>query len=233
MDLKDLKTAWDTYSSQDVDKHRLGKETIDVMLKNRTKSLVDRIDRNIWIGMFVLGTYITYILLDYLFLSAYLSKKFIPELVEYPKWLEPLDVFSNTLIITTYLFFVIRYLKIRRSFSVDFQLKDLLVGIQETLKTYWRMFYLAVVILMLNIIVSFTAGVYQGLKIKADSLNGEIGNLATSKILMVIGISLLIIIPIVALTFSLLHWGFNKLYGRYLIKLNETLQELDETGNAE
>jgi len=221
MELKDLKSAWDTYSSQEVDKHRLGKDHIHEMLQNRTKSLVDRIDRNIRIGMGVLGAYMAYLLLDYLFLSTYLSKIITDEKVEYPKWLDPLDVFSTALIFTTYLFFVIRYLKIKRSFSIDLQLKDLLIGIQETLKTYRRMFYLAVVILMINIIVSFAAGVFQGIRL--------IENLTTSKILTVTGVSLLIIIPMVAFSFFVLRWGFNKLYGRYLVKLDETLLELDES----
>lgn len=221
MDLKDLKSAWDTYSSQEMNKHRLEKDHIHEMLQNRTKSLVDRIDRNMRIGMVVLGAYMAYLLLDYLFLSTYLSKIITDEKVEYPKWLEPLDVFSTALIITTYLFFVIRYLKIKRSFSIDLQLKDLLIGIQETLKTYRRMFYLAVVILLINIIVSFAAGVFQGIRL--------IENLTTSKILLTIGAGLAILIPLVALTFLFLQWGFNKLYGRYLVKLDETLQELDES----
>jgi hypothetical protein len=229
MELKDLKSAWDTYSSQEMDKHRLGKESIHELLKKRTQSLVDRIDRNMRIGMGVLGIYVTYLILDYLFLSAYFSKIIIHEVVEYPKWLEPLDVFSTALIITTYLFFVIRYLKIKRSFSIHLQLKDLLIGIQETLKTYRRMFYLAVVILLINIIVSFIAGIYQGLKFKADAISDGIINLTTSQTLKIVGISLLIIIPMVAFSFFVLRWGFNKLYGQYLNKLNGTLEELDES----
>jgi hypothetical protein len=224
MDIKDLKSAWETYSSQEMDKHRLGKESINELLKNRTQSLVDRIDRNIRIGMGVLLLFIVYVIIDSVFLSE-LPKTIAHKAIEYPKWLVFIDVFSTTLIITTYLFFVIRYLKIKRSFTIQLQLKDLMLGIQETLKTYRRMFYLVLIILIINIIASFTAGVYQGLRL--------IENLTTAKIISAIGISLLIIIPMVALSFFLLRWGFNKLYGRYLIKLNETLQELDESEHAE
>ena len=91
------------------------------------------------------------------------------------------------------------------------------------------MFYLAVVILILNIIVSFMAGVYQGLKIQADTVSGGIINLTTNQILKITGLSLLMIILVIAFSFFVLRWGFNKLYGRYLVKLNETLQELDES----
>jgi len=225
MELKDLKSAWDTYSSQEVDKHRLGKEYINVLLHNRTKTLVERFNRNIKIGMFLLGTYIVYIFIDYLFLSSYLLEVLIHMNVEYPKWLEPLGVFTTALIVLTYLFFVIRYLKIKRNFSPDTQLKDFLIGIHDTLENYRRMFYFTVIILLIEITINFTTGVYKGLQQQV--------NLETSKVLVTIGISLFVIISMVALLFFLLRWGFNKLYGRYLIKLKETLLELDESGPAE
>jgi len=232
MELKDLKSAWDTYSSQEMDKHRLGKESIHELLKNRTQSLVDRIDRNMRIGMGILLIFIVYVIIDSIFLSD-LPQAVFHKAIEYPKWLIPIDIFSTTLIITTYLFFIIRYLKIKRSFSIHLQLKDLLLGIQETLKTYRRMFYLAVVILTLNIIVSFMAGVYQGLKIQADMVSGGIINLTTNQILKITGLSLLMIILVIAFSFFVLRWGFNKLYGRYQVKLEETLLELDESMNVE
>lgn len=229
MDLKDLKSAWDTYSSQEADKHHLGKESINVMLRTRTKTLVEKIDRNIRIGMGVLLVFISYVLIDSIFLSDYFSKIIIHEVVEYPKWLVPLDFLSVTLIVITYLFFAIRYLKIRRSFSIDLQLKDLLTGILETVQTYRRMFYLAVIILMLNMVVGFSAGLYLGVKFSTGNTPGGMENLATSKIFLIIGMGLAVLIPMIAGTFFLLRWGFNKLYGRYLIGLNETLTELDET----
>ncbi len=229
MDLKDLKSAWNTYSSQEMDKHRLGKETIHEMLKKQTKSLVDRIDRNIRIGLGVLLAFIAYVLID----DLLLSKMLIKAPLEYPRWMVPIDAFSNTLIVMTFVFFVLRYLRIKRSFSPDTQLKDFLNGILVTLKTYKRMFYLAVIILIINIVISFSAGLYQGVKLKADAMNGGIENLPFAKVLLIIGIGLLVLIPMVALTFLILRWGFNKLYGRYMNKLNETLQELDESANIE
>jgi len=232
MELKDLKSAWDTYSSQEVDKHRLGKESIHELLRNRTQSLVGRIDRNMRIGLGVLLLFIIYLIIDSIFMSDLYSAIGYRD-VEYPKWLIPIDIFSTTLIITTYLFFVVRYIKIKRSFSIQLQLKDLLLGIRETLITYRRMFYLAVVIFMINIIVSFIAGVYQGLKFKADAVSDGIINMTAIQTLKIIGVSLLIIVPMIAFSFYILRWGFNKLYGRYLVKLEETLQELDESANED
>lgn len=232
MDIKDLKSAWNTYSSQEMDKHRLGKESIHELLQNRTQSLVGRIDRNMRIGLGVLLLFIIYLVIDSIFMSDLYSAIGYRD-VEYPKWLIPIDIFSTTLIIATYLFFVVRYIKIKRSFSIQLHLKDLLLGIRETLITYRRMFYLAVVIFMINIIVSFIAGVYQGLKFKADAVSDGIINMTTIQTLKIIGVSLMIIVPMIAFSFYILRWGFNKLYGRYLVKLEETLQELDESVNED
>lgn len=233
MDLKDLKSAWETYSSQEVNKHRLEKETISELLKTRTKSLVERIDQNIRIGLTILLLFIGYVVADSMFLSAWFSKIIIHDVVEYPKWLVPIDLFSTTLIVATYLFFVIRYIGIKKSFSIDLQMKDLLKGVLETVRTYKRMFYLAVIILLLNMIVGFVAGFYEGIKYTARGVDGGLAHLETSKILMLAGIGLVILLVLLGVTFFVLRWGFNKLYGKYLQSLNETLKELDESETAE
>lgn len=229
MEFKDLKSAWNAYSSQEVDKHRLGKESIHELLRHRTRSLVDKIDRNLRIGMGILLVYIAYLIVD----DLYLSKLLIKEPLQYPRWMVPLDMFSNVLIVTTYLFFVIRYLKIKKHFSVDLHLKDFLSGILDTLQTYRRMFYLAVIILLINISLSFTAGMYQGIKITLGAAPGGMANLTASKIAGIIGIGLAVLIPIIAALFFLLRWGFNRLYGRYVVKITDTLVELDESAVRE
>jgi len=233
MDLKDLKSAWETYSSQEVNKHRLEKETISELLKTRTKSLVERIDQNIRIGLTILLLFVGYVVADSMFLSAWFSKVIINDVVEYPKWLVPIDFFSTALIVATYLFFVIRYIRIKKNFSIDLQIKDLLKGVVETVRIYKRMFYLAVVILLLNMIVSFSAGFYEGIKYPAKGVDGGIAHLEMSKILMLSGLGLLILAVMLGATFFVLRWGFNKLYGKYLQSLNDTLNELDESESAE
>lgn len=229
MELKDLKSAWNTYSSQEANKHHLGQESIHELLRHRTRTLVDKIDRNLRIGMGILLIYIAYLIID----DIYLSKMLIKEPLQYPRWLVPVDMFSNVLIVTTYLFFVLRYLKIKQHFSVDLHLKDFLTGILDTLRTYRRMFYLAVIILLIDISLSFTAGMYQGIKISLGASPGGLENLTASKIAGIVGIGLAVLIPIIAGLFFLLRWGFIRLYGRYMVKINDTLKELDESGVRE
>jgi hypothetical protein len=233
MELKDLKSAWETYSSQELNKHRLEKETIREMLKTRTKSLVEQIDQNIRIGLTILLLFIGYVIADSMFLSAYFSKVIINDIVEYPKWLAPIDFFSTALIVATYLFFILRYIQIKRSFSIDLQIKDLLKGIVDTVQTYKRLYYLAVIMLLLNMVVNLSAGIYEGLKNTATSQNVSILNLDASQIWKSIALGIAMLVPFITFLYLVLRWGFNKLYGKYLQSLNATLNELDEAETAE
>lgn len=228
MDLTELKDAWNKYSSQEADRYRVEMEGMHGLLQKKTQTLVDRIDRNIRIGMIVLGLYIAYNILDYLFLTDYFSKMVTEATVEYPQWLELVDVFSMVIIVATYLFFVIRYVRIRKNFSAKLQLKSLLEGIREILVTYRRMFFFAVVVFLTNILISFIAGVFQGIVLGG---NGE--GISINAILRLIGLSVLILIPLIAGLFLILRWGFNRLYGQYLAKISDMLRELDESGSAE
>jgi hypothetical protein len=232
MDLKDLKSAWENYSSQELDKHRLEKEDIRHLLETKSKSLVERINRNIRIGLGILLLFVIYTIVDSLFFTD-IPKSVVNQPVEIPGWIVPIDFFSSALIIFTYLFFVFRFVKIKRSFSIDLQLSDLLKGILDTLKMYRRLFYMAVAILLINITIGFIAGYCIGIKINADNVHVAVSNLDTLKIISVIGIGLVFLALIVGFTFFVLHWGFKKLYGKYIESLQNMLEELREPKIAE
>jgi hypothetical protein len=94
------------------------------------------------------------------------------------------------------------------------------------------MFYSAIIIFLINMVIAYLAGYYLGIESKFDSGKGGLNNLTRSQILTIAGVGLSILIPLIGGTFFLLRWGFTKLYGRYLIYLNDTLQELDDKENA-
>lgn len=95
------------------------------------------------------------------------------------------------------------------------------------------MFYLAVIILLINIVLSFSAGLYLGIKSNTVNFPNGFENLSGAKIFGIVGVGLAFLIPLVLLTFFVLHWGFNKLYGRYLQNIEQTIQELDEPESQE
>jgi hypothetical protein len=225
MDLRDLQSAWSKYALQEEGKYRLGEDTILGLLKKKTLSLIERIDRNIRIGLVILLAFIIYFLIDDLLLSPMLLDRF----QDIPAWIIPLDVISNLVFVATFLFFVMRYRGIKRSFSPDTHLRNLLTGILDALTLYRRLFYFAVVLLMINMAISFISGFYQGVKIQAAHIHGGIENLSGTKIAMIAGMGVFFLAIFIVLSSLFLRWGFNKLYGNYLRQTRETLGELDET----
>jgi hypothetical protein len=229
MEIDDLKKAWNSYSSTESEKHQLEKDSINQMLQTKTKTLVERIDRNIRIGLLILFAYLIYLVLSEMLVNNYIHD----QAIKYPEWMWPIDVFSITLIITTYLFFAIRYLKIKRNFSVDNHLQTFLQAIVDTILLYRRMFYLVIAIMIINITLAFIAGFYQGLMIQNGNTAGNFENFTMSELILLTSFGLLILGLLISVTIFLLRWGFNKLYGRYLHILNDTLKELNEASAVE
>ena len=223
MDLENLKKTWDKLPTEkQLDENQLRK-----MIGHRTKSLLERIDRNIKIGFGILFVLIVIFALDDLILSPILMKEF-GENLDIPGWILFISVFSNFLIITTFIYFVIKYYRVRKSCDMNCNLKETLTKIIDTLKIYRTMFYLALVTFLFAIATGFISGLYKGLMEGAGEKGMVLAEVQGDKIALVVLIGLTILILITGLVFLFLRWGFRKLYGNYIEKLKLTLQELQE-----
>ena len=225
MDLKDLQSAWEKYSAKDANKHQLGEKAIHEMLKKRTRNLIDRVDRNIRIGFGILAFIVLLFVIDDYFLSPYILNGME---LEMPSWLYALDVFENTLLICTFIYFGISYYKNRREFREMKDLRGSLHRIIGLMNTYKRMSYLALFVLLIVMSVSYISGMFYGLEYAVQEQGVNMSDLSTRDLLLTVFIRLIILSLIIAGFFFFLRWGFNKLYGNYLSKLQETLNELDE-----
>ena len=110
MDLNDLKKAWDKLASG----KELDETQIREMLGKRTKNLIEKIERNIRIGFFVLFAIILIFICNDFIISPLLVKN-IDVGIELPLWLQILSIFGDLIIIFTFLFFVARYYKVKKS----------------------------------------------------------------------------------------------------------------------
>ncbi len=223
MDLKNLKKTWDKLPSNE----QLDEIQLRQMLGKQTKSLIERIDRNIKIGLVVLFVLILVFALDDFLISPLMVESF-NENISIPGWLLFLGVFSNTLIFITFIFFVIKYYRVKKSCDTVCDLKETLKKIIDTLKIYQTMFYLALVILLIAIGLSFVTGIYTGFLDNAKQIGIPISEVETGGFLLVALIGLLFLVVIIGGFFIFLRWGFRKLYGNYIQKLKLTLQELQE-----
>lgn len=223
MNLENLKKTWDKLPTEkQLDENQLMK-----MIGHRTKNLIETIDRNIKIGFGILFVLIVIFALDDLILSPILMKEF-GENLDIPGWVLFISVFSNFLIITTFIYFVIKYYMVKKSCNMNCNLKETLIKIIETLKIYRTMFYLAVVTFLVAIGSSFTTGMFKGFLDGVHEKGMILSEVQNNKIVVVILIGLAFLIFITSLFFFVLSWGFKKLYGNYIQKLKLTLQELQE-----
>jgi len=145
-----------------------------------------------------------------------------------PNWVLFLAVFGNVLIVTTFLYFVFKYYRVKKQCDVSCDIKGTLKKIIETLTLYQRLFYLALASLLLAMASAFTTGMYEGLNHSAELQGLQFTDIETSKLILAVLISVLIVVLFGGAIFLFLRWGFRKLYGNYIKKLKATLRELEE-----
>lgn len=223
MELKDLKKAWQNMGSNE----ELDESQIENMLRKHTSNLLERIDRNIKIGFGILFILITLFVLDDFVFSPMLINSMGSDF-EIPGWLLFLSTFSNALILTTFIYFVVKYYRVKKSCDISCNLRQTLVRIIKILKIYQRLFYLALIILSVAITVSFITGMYTGMEESAAENGVLMSEIPVRSLLLAILAGFIVLVLMVGGIFMLMRWGFRRLYGNYIHKLKSTLNELNE-----
>lgn len=226
MELKDLKKTWGQLSSS----KELDEDQLREMLRRKTGSLIDRIDRNIRIGFVVLFVFIVLFILDDFVIAPKLIKK-VANGIEIPEWLMFLSVFANTLIVVTFVYFVIQYYKVKKTCDISCNLKETLVKIIGTLRIYQRLFYLALIIFSISMVLQFVSGVFSGMHAGLEQSEILLADIPFKKLLFIIGAGGSVLFILVGGIYLILRWGFRRLYGNYISKLKQNLKELNEIGN--
>ena len=223
MDLKDLKSAWNNFSSHDASKHQLDENAIREMLKSRTQNLVDKVERNIKIGFGFL-----FLILLFLLGGNHVFPISMPEGYAIPLWLIWLDWFNVIVLGGTFAYFILRYYSIRKYYSRISNLRDALNRIIKTLQVYKVLFNMSLFFLLTVTVVEFITGMYAGAAISAETQGGRFADLNSQQLFWAILRGVGVLIFLVCLVFLLFRWGFSRLYGNHLRRLKATLRELDE-----
>ena len=223
MELKELKETWSRVSSG----RELDEDQIREMLRHRTGNLIDRINRNVRIGFVVLFALVVLFILDDFILTPLIISK-SQTMVEMPQWLVFLSIFSNILIFTTFIYFVVKYYRVRRICNISCNLKETLLRIIETLLLYQRLFYLTLFIFALAMALQFISGMHTGMAFDMENQGIQLSEIPVGKWFLITGIGLLVLVLTVGGIYLLLRWGFRRLYGNYIDKLKATLHELNE-----
>ena len=226
MELKDLKKTWDQLSSR----KELDEDQLREMLRRRTGNLIDRIDRNIRIGFGILFALIVLFILDDFVLGPMLIKEVGTD-VQIPLWLMFTSIFANTLIIASFIYFVIQYYRVKKSCDISCNLKETLVKIIGILRIYQRIFYLALIIFTISMVLQFVSGMFTGMHEGLEQREILLADVPFGKWLLTAIIGLAVLIITAGGIYLLMRWGFRRLYGNYISKLKQNLRELNEIGN--
>jgi hypothetical protein len=225
MDINDLKKVWSQYSS--AEGKELDKETIREMLRGRTKSLIEKIERNIRIGFFIILALIVLFVADDFIISPFILNG-ISEELNVPGWVLFLDIFTNIVIIATFIVFTIKYYQVKKECDVVCNLPGTLKKIIHILKLYHRMFYYVIFILLISTATGFIAGLFKGMEYSAQISGIPSDQIQPIQVVITILVGLVVLGLISLGLFFLFRWGFNRLYGNYLKQLQVTLAELNE-----
>lgn len=225
MELNDLKSTWEKYSSNEESRHQFGEDDLQYMLKKRTKTLIDTLDKKFKIGVSVLIILTIYFIVDDYILGPLMAKS---EGIALPNWIFWLDTAKSLFIITAFVSFILKYRHVRKDVNHHHDIKMLLKSMLRLLKTYKILFYLGLGILLITFTVSYITGMFAGIELSAYKQGVSIYELNRNQAFQLLATGLLVIISIVIVLFFLLRWIFRRLYGRYIIQLKETLNELEE-----
>lgn len=216
MELDQLKNAWNKFSDKQASRHRVDETELRRMLKRRTNGLIDRIDRNVWIGFTVIVALVLFFMID----DFYLTPKFA-EGTQVPAWIYLIDALNTIILVGTFGYFWNQYKGVKNHYSQSNDMRRVLADSIQALMTFRRLFYGALTVFLFVIVISAVAGFFGNPDVKAETMLAERNQ-------VVLLTSLGILLVIIAVIFLVFHWGFCRLYGRYIKQLKATLSELDE-----
>lgn len=234
MELDDLKSAWNKFSSENEKKQQLSEGELQKILKKRTLDITDKINRNIRIGMgIVLGWVSLGFAIDFLLspvMETKLDKPYLTDKLMF--WSFIIEVLNYVLIFSAIIIFWIRYSKIEKKNIDTTNLISKLNVLINALSSYRRMFYIVMGIFLLYVIISFSSGFIMESNYQINNSALDLHNLNFTKWLIIIASFLLSLGIFIAIYIVLFTLFFKRLYGRYLKQLKSTLKELEESPTA-
>ena len=229
MELDELKKAWGEFNTKN--EHKLTEGDFSKMLSKKTTDLSERVGRNIRIGI---GIVMAWIALG--FTIDFLATPMLEKTMDKPYMSSPLIDWSIAAEMTIYLLialaiiiFFVRYRKLEKTNICNGQLRNRLIRLINIIKSYKRMFYVILVVVLLYVVVTFSLGFFMeyNYQLSEKGIDPEqLGTLSKTIMILTFGVAISIILSVYYLLF---HFFFKRPYGRHLQQLQATLTELEET----
>jgi hypothetical protein len=223
MELSELKTAWKKVADRSANENRLEEEQLRVIVSNRSKGIISRLDRNVKIGFGLLALFILLTFIDKLLPNSFLTNGMFEEVPQPPAWLLVSGWIVSIFIAFTFISFAWKYYRLNVPHLAAEHLPTALNKLLMVLSTFRKQFYLALILFLFGAGLSFSMGMYHAYRMVSETMD-------SSPLAIVLLITLMIIILgiFVAILTFIFHLGFKNLYGKYHQQLKDTLHELNE-----
>lgn len=230
MELDDFKKAWSQYSEQQAAKSKVEINAIADIIGKRTLDISERIERNIRIGVIVMLAWTSLNFgVDFIVTPLLDGElEFLKSHKDLLMWSSIFEAFLYLLFFVSIGVFWMRFKKLKETHLNNDNLRDKIVYLIKGIKSYKRMFYILLFMILIFTAILFGSGFYAGFTNESSSHNIELSQinfLGWAIFAAFFIVSLGILIAFYCLLFT---YFFNRLYGRHLKQLQKTLDELDE-----
>lgn len=224
MELNELKRAWGKVAASKDQSHFVDTDEIRQLLKRRGSGILSILERNVRTGFWLLGLFILLTIADQIFPYELIFPAYPGDQLPTPPGLKLTGLVVSSIMVLTFMLFVIRYKRLNVRLLATSDMKDALRKVIQLLDTFKKEFYLALIVFSCAAFAGFVMGVWKGIEMMPQKQSVSQFKLITGELLIV-----MIMIAIIVLIFYIFHKGFNALYGQYRQQLIRTLNELEET----
>lgn len=229
--IDDLKNLWNEVSQKEVEDRNIDIQTIEKIAQKKTLDSVDRIHRNMYIGL--VGLVALPIILEIITIRC--SKDIVPNIsslfdTKMMTIIVVSDIFNYIVIASIFLYTIYKLRKDRKKNDVNEDVKHHLTRVISLLKTFKKMMLGILLYLALYSFAAFTLGYTKGLKLVEQEQNIDITNIIKDPFFIGVTVVMFVILVLILWLFYyiLMRLFYRRLYGNHLKTFQATLAELEE-----
>lgn len=220
MNEDNLKDIFKSVIEQD-NNTEISETELKIILKNKTKNIFSKLKRNIKIGYILIGVYLLLAGLSYYWIFT--EDNSVNLQYREMDWLLIFDITIDIFLISTFLNFAFKYIRLSNLESMEESLANTLQKIIELLSDYKKIFVIG---FTLSLVSAFSGMIWGIVSTMAEEM--KLNNIPEDGHTILMIISILFGTIVMSVFFILVWFIFKKLYGNYIKQLKIHYAELKE-----
>lgn len=220
MNEDNLKDIFKSVVEQD-NNTEISENELEIILKNKTKHIFSKLKRNIKIGYILIGVYLLLAGLSYYWIFT--EDNSVNLQYREMDWLLIFDITVDIFLISTFLNFAFKYIKISNLESMEESLSSTLQKTIKLLSAYKKMFIFGFTLSLVSAFSGMTWGIVSTM---AEEM--KLQNIPEDGHTLVMIISMIFGTLVMSVLFLTIWFIFKKLYGNYIKQLKIHYAELNE-----